>query len=156
MSRTNRARSSGLFLLELIVAILFFALASAICVQIFVKAHFLSRDAAMLQTAVHQCAGIAELITVSQDSDVMVQTLLSLYPDTQHQPDGSIQIYFDSEMCPSTAEKGAYLLTLQPNEQEHMLTVDLQMNRLSDNSSLYTQQILHHIPREVSFENATN
>lgn len=156
MSRTNRARSSGLFLLELIVAILFFALASAICVQIFVKAHFLSQDAAVLQSAVHRCTGIAELVTVSEDSDAMARTLLTLYPYALQQTDGSIQIYFDSEMCHSTAEKGAYLLTLQANEQEHMLTVDLQMNRISDNSSLYTQQLLHHIPREVSFENATN
>ena len=38
MERTPAKRSS-LFLLELMIAILFFCLASAVCVQIFVKAH---------------------------------------------------------------------------------------------------------------------
>ena len=42
MERTPAKRSS-LFLLELMIAILFFCLASAVCVQIFVKAHTISR-----------------------------------------------------------------------------------------------------------------
>ena len=43
MERTPAKRSS-LFLLELMIAILFFCLASAVCVQIFVKAHTISRE----------------------------------------------------------------------------------------------------------------
>ena len=35
----NRMSRSGLFLLELIIAILFFAVTSAVCVNLFVQAH---------------------------------------------------------------------------------------------------------------------
>lgn len=42
---------SGLFLVELIIAIVFFAAASAVCVQLFVKAHLLSTRSQDLGTA---------------------------------------------------------------------------------------------------------
>ena len=43
MKRTPAKRSS-LFLLELIIAILFFSLTSAVCVQFFARAHRISRQ----------------------------------------------------------------------------------------------------------------
>ena len=45
------AKRSSLFLLELIIAILFFSLTSAVCVQIFVRAHLISRQTQELNTA---------------------------------------------------------------------------------------------------------
>ena len=53
MERTPAKRSS-LFLLELMIAILFFCLASAVCVQIFVKAHTTSRETQELNTALEK------------------------------------------------------------------------------------------------------
>ena len=44
------AKRSSLFLLELIIAILFFSLTSAVCVQIFVRAHLISRQTQELNT----------------------------------------------------------------------------------------------------------
>lgn len=42
---------SGLFLIELIIAIVFFAVASAICIQLFVKAHLISARSGDLSAA---------------------------------------------------------------------------------------------------------
>ena len=47
MKNNSRSRSS-LFLMELILVILFFAVAGSICVQIFVKAHLLSQSSSDL------------------------------------------------------------------------------------------------------------
>lgn len=58
----SRARSSSLFLMELILAILFFSVASGVCVQFFVRSHLLSRDSEALNHAVNECAGIAETV----------------------------------------------------------------------------------------------
>ena len=60
MERTPAKRSS-LFLLELMIAILFFCLASAVCVQIFVKAHTTSRGTQELNTALEKVSGYTEL-----------------------------------------------------------------------------------------------
>ena len=45
---------SSLFLLELILAVLFFSVASALCIQIFTKAHLMSQDARDLNFAVNE------------------------------------------------------------------------------------------------------
>ena len=55
------ARSkSGLFLMELIIAICFFAVASAICVQLFAHAHTLSQRSKGIQMAVINAQSVAE------------------------------------------------------------------------------------------------
>ena len=44
MKQASSSSRSGLLLMEIIIAILFFSLASAICLQLFVKAHNLGQD----------------------------------------------------------------------------------------------------------------
>ena len=43
---------TGLFLMELIIGILFFSLASAICIEIFVKAHLMNNESVQKSHAV--------------------------------------------------------------------------------------------------------
>ena len=72
MERTPAKRSS-LFLLDLMIAILFFCLASAVCVQIFVKAHTTSRETQELNTALEKVSGYTELFladALTEDTEV--------------------------------------------------------------------------------------
>lgn len=72
MERTPAKRSS-LFLLELMIAILFFCLASVVCVQIFVKAHTTSRETQELNTALEKVSGYTELFladALMEDTEV--------------------------------------------------------------------------------------
>lgn len=62
------AKRSSLFLLELIIAILFFSLASAVCIRFFVKSHILSQDTNNLNMAVNQVSGCAELFLAKEDA----------------------------------------------------------------------------------------
>lgn len=55
------AKRSSLFLLELIIAILFFSLTSAVCVQIFVRAHLISRQTQELNMALEKVSGFSEV-----------------------------------------------------------------------------------------------
>lgn len=76
MERTPAKRSS-LFLLELMIAILFFCLASAVCVQIFVKAHTTSRETQELNTALEKVSGYTELFladALTEDTEVFYDT----------------------------------------------------------------------------------
>ncbi|MBQ8596847.1 MAG: hypothetical protein IJ409_03575 [Lachnospiraceae bacterium] len=58
----NNSTSSktGLFLMELIIAILFFSVSGAICVQLFVQSHITSKDSVELNHAVEWCQNVAE------------------------------------------------------------------------------------------------
>ena len=58
---------SGIFLMEIIIAILFFSIVSAICLNIFVHTHNLSKSTAELNFAVREAANAAE-ITKSADT----------------------------------------------------------------------------------------
>ena len=55
----NKSKS-GLFLMELIIAICFFAISSAICVQLFAAAHTLSQRSKGIQMAVVNAQSVAE------------------------------------------------------------------------------------------------
>ncbi len=58
----NKSSRSSLFLMELIMSILFFSLAAAVCVQLFVQSHTLSKSSVELNHAVVECESLAELI----------------------------------------------------------------------------------------------
>lgn len=81
MKRKPTANPSSLFLLELIFAILFFSVASAVCVQIFVKSHTLSTQAHDLTQASRRARDVAELITASTSPDDMKNLLEDAYSD---------------------------------------------------------------------------
>lgn len=51
---------SSLFLMELIIAILFFSLASAVCIQLFARSHILSRETVDQNNAITQAQNLAE------------------------------------------------------------------------------------------------
>ena len=55
------------------IAILFFCLASAVCVQIFVKAHTISRETQELNTALEKVSGYTELFladALTEDTEI--------------------------------------------------------------------------------------
>lgn len=65
-----KASRSSLFLIELTISILFFALASAACIQLFVKAHLLDQNTQELNRMVIWSQNLAELWNAS-DADML-------------------------------------------------------------------------------------
>lgn len=127
MKQRNRANTSSLFLLELILAILFFSVASAVCVQIFVKSHLLSKDARILNFAVNEVSNAAELIS-------------SLNADQT--------IYYDSEFSECTEENASYQMAVT-GASANSLTVTIEMQSLSDEQIIYSLEITKHQQRRA-------
>lgn len=75
MVRTNASRRSGIFLTELMIAILLFALASALCVQIFARAQQISTQAQELSEGVNRCSSAAELLRSASSGENARQLL---------------------------------------------------------------------------------
>lgn len=108
MNHVVRSRS-GLLLTELVLAILFFALGSAVCIRIFIQAHLDSRAAADLNFATAQVSGAASVL---RHSDGSVQAVTEYYPCAKE--DGEeLRICYDSsrEQCP--AEEAVYVMTIR-------------------------------------------
>ena len=87
--QTKNSSKSGIFLMELILYILFFSIAAAVCVKLFVTAHRLSDQSVNLNHAVAMAESIAEafygcngnvgeLETLFPDAGMDEQTMLTI------------------------------------------------------------------------------
>lgn len=72
----NNARKTGLFLMELIIAILFFSLASAICIQLFVKSHMISERSIALNHSILLAQNTAEIFYATNGDPEKMASLL--------------------------------------------------------------------------------
>lgn len=76
--QTKNSSKSGIFLMELILSILFFSIAAAVCVKLFVTAHRLSGQSVNLNHAVAMAESIAEAFYGCNGN---VRELETLFPD---------------------------------------------------------------------------
>ena len=113
----QRSSRSGLFLLELMIVILFFAVTSAICMNLFVQAHLTSTAGSELTAAVREVQSAAELFKAADgDLKKLAESLgvqpidgpvLNLYYDkdwvlTKHLEDAvyTVSVVLDEIMTP--------------------------------------------------------
>ena len=74
---------SSIFLMEIIIAILFFSLVSAVCLQVFVKAHNMTEETARLNMAVTVAGNTAEMAQASEAPDKTIDMVRELYPSAE-------------------------------------------------------------------------
>ena len=144
MKRKPTANPSSLFLLELIFAILFFSVASAVCVQIFVKSHTLSTQAHDLTQASRRAGDVAELITASTSPDDMKNLLEDAYSDAVNIASENFTIFYDSDFIPCSQETAVWQLNGQ------LLDVQLDVTKLTSGVEadvFYQLPVRHHLQR---------
>lgn len=159
MQSQKHVRSSGIFLIELILAIFFFSLASAVCVQIFVKSHLLSRDSERLSHAVNECCSVAEVLTCAESLDAAIAQLQILYPQMQAAA-WSVSNCYDTEFNPCSQKDAAYQLTVTINDISGTFSDNagtalstyearLAFKEYTSDTVIYSLTVSHHIAKEV-------
>lgn len=119
MKKKSASRSS-LLLMELILSILFFALASAVCLQLFVKASLLSRDTQELDRAVRCASSAAELL--SQADDPMKQ-IMAQYPESYVlSGEHCITLLFDADFQSCESSAMVYQMDILTDEEDVQTT----------------------------------
>ena len=78
--QTKNSSKSGIFLMELILSILFFSIAAAVCVKLFVTSHQLSDQSVKLNHAVAMAESIAEAFYGCNGNAGELETL---FPDAR-------------------------------------------------------------------------
>lgn len=119
-------RNSSLFLLEIMISILFFALVSASCLKVFAKAHSLSTQTFNLNHGISELENVAELLKSIDskkvsDADTVTQVLTSYYgKSVEADPENSRswQICFDSNWQACRYYDGVYSIKLQQENSE--------------------------------------
>lgn len=156
MTRKNRARSSSLFLMELILAIFFFSVASAVCVQFFVKSHLLSKQSHDLNYAVNECSNVAEILMTADSVKEGERLLKDIYADGYE----NMAIYYDKTFAPCDSKDASYVLILQMEETQDMIETDIKMETFdskkdksaANEDSIYALSTKHHIARRTGYE----
>lgn len=129
MKYQRHNNTSSLFLLELILAVLFFSVASALCIQIFTKAHLMSQDARDLNFAVNEVSSMAEQM-----------------------PDDSLQdatAYYNSSYASCEKADAVYVLTVHYEPEDTLLKAHISMDTVADNRNIYTLDVTKHRQRRA-------
>jgi hypothetical protein len=143
---------SSLLLMELIISILFFSLASTVCIQLFVRSHTLSSDTVALNNAIIQVQNIAELYS---HSDGNLNSIRSYYPDARlDETEKCLNIYYDEAWNTSgvTEADAFYYATIvcEDADEENNInaTINIGYNNTSavaDTKNIYELKLMHHI-----------
>ena len=158
MTPKNRARSSSLFLMELILAILFFSVASAVCVQFFVKSHLLNLESKALTHAVNECSGAAEIISTADSLTDGLTLLQAQYPHADvliTEKNGAIRVYYDDSFSECQKPHAAYMLDIDLTYNGQMIGLSLSMVQADAKSAgretpIYQLETKHYIARETN------
>ncbi len=117
MGSHNNTRSS-LFLIELIIALLFFSLGSAVCVRAFARAHTLTVQARDLSFASSACSSAASVVKYTDGSLEQVRAYFpGAFADGQ-----DVAVCYDGGFAPCGVRDAAYTLRI------HTETVSLDRN----------------------------
>lgn len=142
--KNYRTHKSSLFLIELILAIAFFSLASAVCLQLFVKSHLLSKETAQLNTCVNLVTSTAEIFRQNYgDMDVVTDFM----PELQQQNAADFYItYYNEDGMPCTKADALYMLTVTPDYTEDIALATIKISLAKDNHSIYELPVQIHVP----------
>lgn len=150
MKQRNRARSSSLFLLELIIAILFFSACAAVCVQFFVKSHTMSQDSKELNFAVNECTALAEIIQSSDTESKAVSTIGNIYPDADIQMDAkatTTEIYFDENFRECNKKDAKYIVNAGLETHNGLISGNISAGTRDAAGKIYELEVKHNEKR---------
>lgn len=122
MSTRNSSKSS-LFLIELIIAILFFSIGSAICVRAFVKAHSLSTEAKDLSFASAQVSSMASVLKYTDRSYASIREHFS---EAAKSGDDFL-VFYDEEGSSCQEEDAVFTMHAETSEESGMIHAQIYM-----------------------------
>lgn len=140
--RYNRSSSkSSLFLIELLIIIAFFSVASVVCVRLFVRSNAISLDSRDLNRAVTLAQSAAEGFKAVDGDGEEVARLI----DGSVQSGGAVVAYYDRNWQPVDAptDRG-YSLRVQISREGQLALADIEVLKQADTpEEIYSLQTKH-------------
>ena len=116
-------KRSSIFLMELIIAILFFSLAATVCVRVFVKSHSLEQESIQLNHSISAATSVAEIFR-SQEQPFLI--LEKVYPDGI-KLDNTYQFFYDKNWSLCDKETASYTVSLKITFDHSYEIADIQV-----------------------------
>lgn len=135
MNSANRSKSkSSLFLMEMIVTLLFFSIASAICVQLFAQSHILSRQADELNIAVSVSQSFIE---VMRGTDGGIDAIAEQFPYAERISTSSLEQYYDADYTECSYEDACYVAEVTLSQTNAFQIMDTRFINLETKEIIY-------------------
>lgn len=169
-----KSSKSSLFLMELILSILFFALASTACVQLFVKAHLLGIETEEENHALLLCQNMSEiylglisehnaadpellqdqmLLLMKEDESLSgVQTSSGSKEDLSEGDGFTLLLGYDSEWQSCDVDRGCYQIVFNYegyDADKDVYTACVTACRSDEENEIYHLDVSKHIPRKM-------
>ncbi len=150
MKRESSSKTS-LFLMEMIISILFFAIVGAVCIRLFVSAHLLAKESADLSQATLIATDLAESYL---GLDGNMTDLAGLYTDALSSEE-SLLLFYDEDWNPSSKDNAAYEALLESSGismKKASITIFTlspitigDSEEISENDLIYTLQVQKYL-----------
>lgn len=137
-----KGTKSSLFLIEFIIVLFFFLLVLSVCVQIFVKAYLISREAENLSHSQALAQSFAEALKGTDGSIDEMQTLL---PELMLNG-GDYHAWYDKSWTPCSEREAAFLLAADMNVLATDKWAKLSIQQLSNGKYLFQSELHFHTP----------
>lgn len=136
---------SSLFLMEMIIAILFFSLASAVCIQLFAQSHLLGRQTVNQNHAVTWTQNLADSY-LAMDGDL--DAVQELFVPSEEISDNTLRLSFDNNWNLCSPDNSACFLaelTHTPADTSGIMKAEIRVyEATTPQSPIYTLSLLHH------------
>lgn len=137
--RKQSNSGSKLFLTELMIAIFFFAVISAICIQAFSEAHRRSMESEELTQSINVVSNTAEYFMVWNGA---IESWQEVFPEGSWEAD-EFQMEFDKSFTPVPAD-GEYLLQMKLGEKDSLKTADIAVKKSKTGRIVYQLEVVAH------------
>ena len=154
MNKKNGS-GSGMFMLEMIMAVFFFLLCSGICVMAFVKADRMSHLAQDTNQAVMIAESMAETWKVGGKELLEEKTgaISSKSEETEKDEDSQSSVctvYLDQKGDQAAAESDVFFMgILSQKENNGLETAEITVIRQRDQKQLFTMTIARYVPEQA-------
>ncbi|MCI9532694.1 MAG: hypothetical protein HFH38_13380 [Lachnospiraceae bacterium] len=151
MNRSSNSHSS-LFLMEMMIAIMLFSLASAVCLRMFATCHQISEDTKDLNMAVYQAGNAAELLRDAMKSAEgeglgFPGCILAEYP--QAMADGAkLSIYYDADWKLCQEGDSTHCMEIVQGEEGGLALYDIHVRNMDGGEGdVYSLPLKLHQPQ---------
>ncbi len=125
---------ASLYLMELMISVLFFAISSVVCVQLFVKAHTVNQTTDIRTHAILAVQNTAEYF-LSCNGD-MEQTV-SYYPESAIQ-NNMLTVYFNDKFAPCLEADSVYKETITFSDDSDYSYADIVFQDVKNKKDYYS------------------
>lgn len=135
--QTSSIRQSSMFLIELMIAILFLSLCSAICIRLFINARLTANESYELTQSVTSAQNIAEIIEAAIDENTTADL-------------ETLNRYYDDNFNICVKEQAVYFSNIIFTYSTNMISADISILQNSDtelSNPIYTLHVDYAVSR---------